>query len=330
MNHQIKNFKDHYASFLEVFNEKMKTQINPVSSKLSHAQTFALMAGGKRLRPYLIYCFSEFFQIKKSLALELGLIIEKIHCYSLIHDDLPAMDDAKLRHGQTSLHKEFDEATAILAGDAFFSDAFRELSDLDLNHEIKLKLINFLAIATGSDGLVLGQIYDLQYDGDLEAFKKLSEEDQIFYLYKTQFLKTGCLFVFCALVAGTLYDKEFLRRTIHLEGLSNQFTEYWKFHPLVQAGEKEGLDPFIQFGSLLGIIFQLVDDLLDNGDSAKTGKDTKKDLGKVTFLNLYGEKKLKETVSQMVDKAEHILETLHVPEDSPLVGLLHFIVNRDH
>ncbi len=229
------------------------------NSKLAKAMKYSSIDGGKRIRAFLVSQASKIVDLSNINAMIIASSIESIHSYSLIHDDLPSMDDDDYRRGKPSTHKKFDEATAILAGDSLHDLAFQLLSGNLKNIEAKknLQLINYLTICTGYDGLAGGQSLDLQYEN-----KKLNK-NKIIEMYEK---KTGRLFEFS-------FAAPFI-----VKGETNQRIQFSK-----------------NYGALFGIIFQIMDDLFDEINSfeeiGKTpGKDKKQ--GKRTLLSIIGEKNI--------------------------------------
>ena len=246
---------DNKSQFDRKFKTLLKKKLD--NSILSKAMYYGSLNGGKRIRPFLIKLASNIAKIPESDSFTIGASIECIHSYSLIHDDLPCMDDDDFRRGRLSTHKKFDEATAILAGDALHDLAFELLSgNLKSNDDkSKIKLINYLSLNIGHKGLALGQSLDLEYEN-----KKVIK-NKILSMYKN---KTGKLFEFS-------FSAPFI-----LAKLSNAKIRFAK-----------------DFGLLFGLIFQIVDDLIDEGGTLdKIGKTPGKDLkqGKSTLLSAIGKK----------------------------------------
>ncbi|AZO73337.1 MULTISPECIES: polyprenyl synthetase family protein [unclassified Mesorhizobium] len=243
--------------------------------RLMAAMRHGVLNGGKRLRPFLVMESAALFSADNEAARRVAAALECVHCYSLIHDDLPAMDDDDLRRGQPTVHKAFDEATAILAGDALLTLAFDILADeaTALPAERRAALVLALARAAGSGGMVGGQMLDL------EAERKRADEAGIIRL---QAMKTGALIRFAceagAIVAGA------------------------------PAADRERL---AEFGSAIGLAFQLADDLLDlTADAEQMGKATKKDAaaGKATLAALHGADWAREQLHGLIDQAHALLE----------------------
>ena len=220
------------------------------------AMRYASLAGGKRLRPFLVLSAADICGGDRQVALRVAAAVEMMHTYSLVHDDLPAMDDDDLRRGQPTLHKKFDEATAILAGDALLTLAFEVLADSRTHADpaIRAELVLGLARAAGPEGMAGGQMLDLQ------AERQPVEDDA--EIMRLEAMKTGTLFAWSceagAVVAGA---DDAARR--HLR----------------------------EFGADFGLAFQITDDILDEiGDAAEVGKAVGKDTarGKATFVSRYG------------------------------------------
>jgi farnesyl diphosphate synthase len=239
------------------------------------AMRHGVLAGGKRLRPFLVMESAALFSAGGEAALRVAAALECVHCYSLIHDDLPAMDDDDLRRGQPTVHRAFDEATAILAGDALLTLAFDIVADeaTPLPAESRVALVVALARAAGVGGMVGGQMLDLaaEHTGP-------GEEEII----RAQAMKTGALIRF-ACEAGAV-----------LAG--------------APAGDRERL---AEFGAAIGLAFQLADDLLDlTADASTMGKATGKDAaaGKATLASLHGEAWTRRQLAGLVDQAHGLLD----------------------
>ncbi|WP_376702952.1 polyprenyl synthetase family protein [Mesorhizobium sp. ISC25] len=243
--------------------------------RLMAAMRHGVLNGGKRLRPFLVMESAALFSADGEAALRVAAALECVHCYSLIHDDLPAMDDDDLRRGQPTVHRAFDEATAILAGDALLTLAFDILADeaTMLPVERRAALVLALARAAGAGSMVGGQMLDL------EAEQSRPDEAGIIRL---QAMKTGALIRF-ACEAGAI-----------LAG--------------APSGDRERL---AEFGSAIGLAFQLADDLLDlTADAHQMGKATGKDAaaGKATLVALHGPGWARDQLQGLVDQAHVLLE----------------------
>lgn len=243
--------------------------------RLMAAMRHGVLNGGKRLRPFLVLESAALFAADDEAALRVAAALECVHCYSLIHDDLPSMDDDDLRRGQPTVHKAFDEATAILAGDALLTLAFDILADeaTALPAERRAALVLALARAAGAGSMVGGQMLDL------EAERIRPDEAGIIRL---QAMKTGALIRF-ACEAGAI----------------------------IAGAPREDRDRLAEFGSAIGLAFQLADDLLDlTADISQMGKATGKDAaaGKATLVALHGAKWARQQLHGLVDQAHALLE----------------------
>ena len=264
------------------------------SQKLHDAMKYSIKVGGKRLRPLFLIEISKIFNVKKIMAFRAAAAIELIHCYSLVHDDLPAMDDDDLRRGHMTCHKKYDDATAILVGDAFQSLAFEILSDKKThpNANVRCNLINELSKASGATGMVGGQMLDL------DAEKKKLNLREILMLQK---LKTGELFRFSC-VAGPILS------------------------------EQKNLKHFEEFANNLGLAFQIKDDLLDiEGDEKQMGKKTKKDLsrGKETLISFLGKEDAKKKSEDLIHNSKQILKS-YGKRANRIIDLTNFVISRNN
>jgi farnesyl diphosphate synthase len=262
--------------------------------KLMEAVRYAALLGGKRVRPFLTLHTADLFGVDPRCALRAAAAIEMVHCYSLVHDDLPAMDDDDLRRGQPTCHIKFDEATAILAGDALLTFAFEVIAD-DATHQdanVRTELVTALAKASGAEGMVGGQMMDLvahEHDFDMNEIARL------------QRMKTGGLIDF-ACMSGAILGKATQGARQHIHGYAHD----------------------------LGLAFQIADDLLDVlGTEEQVGKRIGKDQdqGKATFVSLMGIDGAREQALRLRDQAIEHLETFEEKAD-PLRDMAHFVVNR--
>ena len=265
-------------------------------ARLYEAMRYAVIGGGKRLRPLLVVAASRLFGVDPDRALRAGLAVECIHAYSLIHDDLPCMDDDDLRRGKPTVHRAFDECTAVLAGDSLHALAFEILAD-PATHEdpfVRAELIAELARASGPAGMAGGQMMDLATGGgglDLGAVTRLQQ------------LKTGALIGWC-LEAAAIMGKASPDSRTGLRGYAHD----------------------------LGLAFQIADDLLDvEGNEDATGKRVGKDeaAGKETFVSLLGVERARQQAGMLVEQAiEHLHG--HGEEAELLRDIARFAVTRDH
>lgn len=267
------------------------------SARLVEAMRYAAIGGGKRVRPLLVCSTAALFGVSRDAALRAGAAIEAIHVYSLIHDDLPCMDNDDLRHGKPTLHRAYDEATAVLGGDALHALAFEILADDATSEDpfTRSELILTLGQASGMSGMAGGQMMDMVADEegvvyDLQAVTRLQQ------------LKTGALLA-AAVEMGAILGK------VRPEGRSH-----------LRAYARD-----------IGLAFQIADDLLDvEGDIAKAGKALRKDdeQGKQTFVTLLGVERAREQARMLVDQAIQRLAS-HGSEADILRALARFIVERD-
>lgn len=263
--------------------------------RLRDAMAYSLEAGGKRIRPALVYAVLETYGMSLERGREVAASLEMVHTYSLIHDDLPAMDDDDLRRGRPTNHRQFDEATAILAGDALLTDAFRILTQMPLSALDIVEIIRIFGLAAGSSGMVGGQLDDMlaekRNNVTLEELQSIHER------------KTGALLVY-ALEAGAILAGASAEDRMHLK----------------------------QFGRHLGIAFQIQDDILDViGDEETIGKRVGSDEfnDKTTYPKLLGLEGAKQALDQEVEAAQAAIESLSVPAPL-LLEMLSFVVKRNH
>ena len=263
--------------------------------RLMSAMRHAVLNGGKRLRPFLVIEAAALFAVDEAAAMRTAAALECLHCYSLIHDDLPAMDDDDLRRGQPTVHIAFDEATAILAGDSLLTFAFDLLAD-EATHEdpaVRAELVLQLARAAGHGGMAGGQMLDLA------AETQTPDEDGIRLL---QSMKTGALLRYACEAGAILGNASREKRSILRE-----------------------------FGNKIGQAFQLADDILDvTSTAAEMGKKVGKDAGagKGTLVGLYGVDKARSKAKALVEEAEALLKPFGAKADI-LKASARYIVERD-
>mgnify|MGYP001796026355 CR=1 FL=1 len=266
-------------------------------ARLVEAMRYAAIGGGKRVRPLLVASTAELFGVSRDAAVRVGTAVEAIHVYSLIHDDLPCMDDDDLRHGKPTLHHEFDEATAVLAGDSLHALAFEVLADEKTSADpfTRSELILTLGIASGMNGMAGGQMMDMVADEE-------GVEYDLPTITRLQQLKTGALLA-ASVEMGAILGKVPPEGRAHLRAYARD----------------------------IGLAFQIADDLLDvEGDAEKAGKALRKDesQGKQTFVTLMGGDKAREQARALVDQAIAHLSS-HGKEADTLRALARFIVERD-
>ncbi|THB80910.1 MAG: polyprenyl synthetase family protein [Desulfobacteraceae bacterium] len=282
--------------------EKVLSTFDP-GRELTRAMTHSLTAGGKRLRPILCLASAAAAGGDPLLALPYSCALELIHTYSLIHDDLPAMDDDDLRRGQPTCHKQFSEATAILTGDALLTHAFYILSnpaeyfDSYPDPGLRMRLVSLLSAASGVEGMVEGQMMDTH------AVLPGKGESLLDHIKLIHGLKTGQL----------------IRASVKGGAIS------------VDADE-ETIDHLDQYATYIGLAFQVVDDILNvEGNPDIMGKAVGSDqaLNKLTFPSIIGLEESKQYAGELIDAAFHALSGFNQKAD-PLRHIAHYIINRNH
>lgn len=295
------SFKDHLsriASMVEVDLETLLTFMPPPGigwpERLFDAMRYASLNGGKRVRPFLVIETARLFGLDDMGVRRAAVALECIHCYSLVHDDLPAMDDDDLRRGVPTTHKKYDEATAILAGDGLLTQAFVILASSETHSDpaVQAALVACLAQAAGPIGMVGGQMLDI----DAEHTQKTDKE-----VRTLQAMKTGAL----------------LRAGIEMGAI-------------IAGASTAERARLAQFGDVIGLTFQLADDLLDaTADAATMGKATGKDAeqGKATLVALHGVEGVRKLLDEQVGEAERLLEPFGEKADT-LREVARFIAHR--
>ena len=255
--------------------------------------TYGLLPGGKKIRSKILIDVGKIFKINYKNLIQISAAVECIHAYSLIHDDLPCMDNDNLRRGKLSTHRKFGESSAILAGNSLLTIAFEILSHnkLKLNNSIKIKLIKLISECSGHSGIAGGQYSDLKFERKKISLKKIIE---------MQIKKTGKLFSFCCVA------------------------------PIIISKKLNHLKKFDKIGSDIGLLFQIADDLIDyEGNTKKAGKQTKKDLkkGKATLISLLG---YKNTIKYANKLKLNILRKLQIfgKKSEDLKNTIDYILNR--
>lgn len=291
------------SEYSQKFNSNLAPFFNLVQGpekRVVEAMQYSVMNGGKRLRPFLVSESAALFGITFAQSFQTAVALEFLHTYSLIHDDLPAMDNDDLRRGKPTCHKQFDEATAILAGDGLLTYVFEILSHEKTNPstEIRCQLISLLANAAGAfDGMIAGQMLDLYADKIVNS----ANSEQL--VKDIEAMKTGRLIRY-ACEAGAVLGNASAEQT----------------HTLVNYARK------------IGMAFQIADDILDvEGNQDLVGKALQKDdaHGKVTFVSLYGLENAKQIAKQLVQEAQDALIIFGNKADN-LKLLAQFIIDRDH
>ena len=282
----------------ELVHNKIINEINS-NSLIEEAMRYSALSHSKVIRPALVMASGELNNnLTKNSLITLATAVELIHTYSLIHDDLPSMDDDDMRRGKESSHIKYGEANAILAGDALHDLAFEIISsDNDMTDAAKIKAVNILAKASGSKGMVLGQYLDIESEKsdlniDLESMKKIHE------------LKTGML----------------IQASIHMGQIESSLDE-------------ERVNLLLKFGSKIGLAFQIFDDILDEtGQTSQLGKLIKSDLknNKQTYTKIIGIEESKKIASSLANESIDILNGLAVGNEiESLKELAKFMVDRN-
>ena len=282
MQKKINNIVSEINNYLYRYFSKQK------KTELIKPMLYGLLPGGKKIRSKILFDVGSIFKVNKKKIIQIAAVVECIHAYSLIHDDLPCMDNDNLRRGKLTTHKKFSESTAILAGNSLLTIAFQILSEkrLNLNDQKKVKLINLLSESSGHTGIAGGQFLDLSYEKEKKNKKQIID---------MQIKKTGKLFSFCCVA------------------------------PVIMSGKTKYFEKFNKIGNEIGLLFQIADDLIDlRGKTSSAGKKTKKDLkmGKATLISLLGtnntikyaeDLKLKISKSLMIfgKRSEDLKETIN-------------------
>ena len=275
--------------FLKRFIKRQK------KSELIIPMKYGLFSGGKKIRSKILVDIGSIFKINYKSLITLGAAVECIHAYSLIHDDLPCMDDDTIRRGKPSTHIKFGESTAVLAGNSLLTMAFEILShkDLDLSEKIKINLINKISESSGHLGIAGGQYLDLSFE-----HKKISKKRII----EMEIKKTGKLFSFCCVA-----------------------------HIIIKRKSKKVINQFENIGADIGLLFQVADDLIDNkGSLLEAGKKTGKDKikGKATLISLLGYKNTIKYAKELTLKINNKLKK-YGPKSKNLSETLEYILNRN-
>jgi len=287
----MSEFEKLLTSYQNRINSKLESLLPSDDSILSEAIRYSVLGGGKRLRPILVYLIGELGNAENDSLDILAGSVEIIHCYSLIHDDLPSMDDDDLRRGKPTTHKKYDEATAILAGDALQPFAFELVTTIDISVENKLSIIKSLAQACGYQGMVGGQIKDIHSE-NIKDVKSLD-------IMHSQ--KTGRLIQSSIETAGIL------------SGL-----------------RKQDIESLIEYGDKIGLAFQIQDDIIDiESPSAISGKDQGSDVekDKPTYPSIVGIENSKVRAFDLAKEAKEKLQLLERNTDN-LCKLADYIVSR--
>ena len=287
----MSEFEKLLTSYQNRINSKLESLLPFDDSLLSEAIRYSVLGGGKRLRPILVYLIGELGNAENDSLDILAGSVEIIHCYSLIHDDLPSMDDDDLRRGKPTTHKKYDEATAILAGDALQPFAFELVTTINISDKNKLSIIKSLAQACGYQGMVGGQMKDI-HSRDIKDIKSLD-------MMHSQ--KTGRLIQCSIETAGILSDLS-----------------------------KQDIESLIEYGDKIGLAFQIQDDIIDiESPSTVSGKDQGSDVekDKLTYPSIVGIENSKARAFDLAKEAKEKLQLLERNTDN-LCKLADYIVSR--
>ena len=295
MNNYTKKTLNEYISFTESTLKKFsyKNKLG-LQSSVADAMNYSLEAGGKRIRPVLVLAFCHMCGGDYRKAAAPAAAIEMIHTFSLIHDDLPCMDNDDFRRGKPSCHKKFGEACAVLAGDALAIRPFQVIAESELNDSMKIKLIAELACSSGAEGMIGGQIIDMENE---QRSTVNGENLRMMYALKTgRLIKTSCVM---GCIAAEASDEQ------------------------VKNAE--------EYAHCLGLAFQIIDDIIDvTGDEAALGKPIGSDAeeNKTTFVTLYGIENAREEAVKLTDKAMKILGRFDNNEF--LIELTKYLLDRNY
>ena len=294
-------FKEKYDAWLETINAELERRVPPEDTpekSVCEAMRYSLLAGGKRLRPVLALAVNELFGGVEREVLPFACAVEMIHTYSLIHDDLPAMDNDDYRRGRLTNHKVYGEARAILAGDALLNRAFEVMTEAALsegqNVYTKVKAMDIIVTASGTSGMIGGQIVDLESEGRQIPVELLQ------YMHRC---KTGALISAPILAAAAINN-----------------------------ADPEEYDCLKTYSEKIGLAFQIKDDILDiEGDSSQMGKKTGSDEAnhKSTYITLYGADKSKAMLKALIEEAVKCLERFGNKADF-LKELALYIMKREN
>ena len=287
------NYKEQYSAYLNQVESYLLTTLNNLSvsapSTIKSAMNYAVLDGGKRVRPVLCLAVADILQLPFDRLKEFAVAIELVHSYSLVHDDLPAMDNDDFRRGKPSTHKKFGEANAILAGDALLNYAFELCLSKENFNALDAKALKLFAEYAGYDGMIAGQILDLESQG------KSGNSDLLYQIY---FNKTAKLIMCPILIASILKDGQYYKE-------------------------------LYDFGYNLGVMFQIIDDIMDvEGTLQSIGKTPNKDLleDKLTSIKLFGLDGAKQLAKKHYDNCLHALK--NIPNNKFLLELTQSMFDR--
>lgn len=297
MNELLQDFSSAVASLVDQQLQSWTLAAEAVAPRVTEAMRYSLMNGGKRIRPILAFAAAQAVAEPNDVTLTAACAVECIHAYSLIHDDLPAMDNDDLRRGKPTCHIAFDEATAILAGDGLQTLAFEKLAMCAHVPEIALSLVKDLALASGDKGMVAGQMIDMEAERRGDAAHTLAQLEQI-HRHKTGALIRAAVLMGARSVSAT----------------------------------RAQLDDLCRYAETIGLAFQVQDDIIDvTSDTATLGKQQGADqaLGKATYVSLLGLEQARLKAHELHESALNALAGFDAKAD-PLRWVASYIVNRDH
>lgn len=261
------------------------------NGEVKQACNYALNSGGKRVRPALLFATLSSYRSDTRKGINAAIAIEMIHTYSLIHDDLPAMDDAELRRGKPCVHKKYGEDIAILAGDTLLTEAFKYANSASDDSKINQKVVELFVEAAGGNGMVYGQELDVLNIGDKDVDLEL--------LNTINYYKTSKLIVLPLKVAAIL------------------------------SGNMADLDKWEEVGTRLGLLFQIQDDLLDvTSNNDELGKDTNADENKVTYPNKMTIEECEDIINKLYDECIELLNNMMI-DPEPLLSVFDAIIKRE-
>ncbi len=290
----LKNILKEYKLSIDIFLKDYIKQLQGIPTTLRNAMDYSLMAGGKRIRPILCLSCFELFSEPRDNIMSFACALELIHTYSLIHDDLPAMDNDDYRRGMLTSHKVFGEAIAILTGDGLLTEGFNLMLDSKVKPELLIRAIKEMSSALGPAGMVGGQVLDMELTG--------KEECDVEQLQHMHILKTG-RFIESACVSGAILG----------------------------GAEGEDIDKIRLYGKMIGLAFQIADDILDiEGDEKKMGKPVGSDeqKGKYTYPKIFGIEKSRAIGWEAVNRAISAIENYDTPHAYFLRALAKYIMTR--
>lgn len=290
------DFLQQYENYKLIIDNRLKEFIKLIhnNSMVAKAMSYSLNVGGKRIRPILILEFCRLCDGLVEQALDIACAVEMIHTYSLIHDDLPCMDDSDLRRGKPSCHVKFGQAIALLAGDGLLTYAFNIISKAKIESDIKIEVIELLSESIGHEGMILGQEMDISHVGC----------NNYYDLLKTNNLKTGKLIKASSIIGC-----------------------------IIAEAPKEKVEAVGRYGSSVGLAFQIQDDIMDVvGDEFSIGKPVCNDKknNKITFVDLVGVDNCKKKIESISCEAKKVILEVFDKNVDFIIALTDFLINRQN